>query len=220
VFDFSLLVNPHLGARVTKEGVMQWLTVAWWRWRLAQVRGRNPLVRTSDRIDVAVMALAVVVSLAVIPFALAIGTAVHDENARTYAAQQHDRHKVVATATADSTGGAGNPKGPVAVVSARWQVGDVENAGAFTWDSPVKDGSDMDIWVDRNGRQVGPPAASWQAGVDAAVAAVGMWLAVTAAAALLVAAVRLGLRRARYAGWNRDMVSLVHDNGGRTNRRR
>jgi hypothetical protein len=41
-----------------------------------------------------------------------------------------------------------------------------------------------------------------------------------AATALLVALVRQGLKRARYAGWNRDIASLVHDDGGRTNRHR
>jgi hypothetical protein len=205
VFDFSLLVNPHLGARVIKEGVMQWLTVAWWRWRLAQARGRNGLVRTSDRVEVAVMALAVAISLAAMPVAGAIGTAVHDAHARTYAAEQQSRHRAVTTPTEDSA-------------VARWQVGDVENAGAL--DSSVKDGSSLDIWVDRNGSHVSPPAPPWQAGADAVVAAVGFWLSLTAVAALLVALVRRCLKRARYAGWNRDIAGLVHDDGGRTNRRR
>jgi hypothetical protein len=49
---------------------------------------------------------------------------------------------------------------------------------------------------------------------------VAAWLAVTAATALLVALVRQGLERARYTGWNRDIASLVHDDGGRTNRHR
>ena len=97
---------------------MQWFTVAWWRWRLAQPVARNPLVRTSDRIEVAVMALAVAVSLAVMPVALAIGTAVHDEHARAYAAEQHDRHRVVATATEDSasspSGACRRRSGPIA----------------------------------------------------------------------------------------------------------
>ncbi len=185
---------------------MQWLTVAWWRWRMTQARGRNPLVRTTDRIEVAVMALAVIASLAVIPFAGAIGTAVHDDHARTYAEQQRDRHQVTATATADSTA---SPRGPLAVVQARWQAGDVENAGSFTWNSPVKDGSSVDIWVDNNGHHVAPPPPSWQAGVDAFIAAAGFWLGVTAGAALLVALVRVGLRRRRYNAWNRDIESLV-----------
>jgi hypothetical protein len=213
MFDFSLLVYPHLGARLTKEGDMQWLTVAWWRWRLAQALARNPLVRTSDRIEVAVMALAVAVSLAAMPVALAIGTAVHDGHARAYTAEQHDRHRVVATEDRASS-----PSGAVAVVQARSQVGDVENAGAFMWNSPVKDGSSIDIWVDRHGRQVGPPIPSWQAAADAVVAAVGIWLSVSATAALLVALVRRCLKHARYAGWSRDVASLVHDSGGRTNR--
>ena len=184
---------------------MGWFTMAWWRWRLAQARGRNPLVRPTDRVEVAVMALAVVVSLAVIPFAGAIGTAVHDGHAQRYAAQQHDRHLVKGTSTADRL---------------RWQPGDVENAGSYRFDSPLKDRSSVDVWVDKTGRQVSPPASSWQAGADAVVAAAGFWLSVTAVAALLVALVRRGLRRSRYAGWGREMASLVHDDGGRTNRRR
>jgi hypothetical protein len=216
-FDFPCLVYSHLGARLTEEGVMQWFTVAWWRWRLAQVRGRNPLVRTSDRVEVAVMALAVAISLFSVPVAGAIGTAVHDDRAHVYATEQQDRHRVAATATADSPA---SPRGSLAVVQARWQFGDVENAGAFTSDAPVKEGSSVDIWVDGKGRHVSAPAPSWQAGVDAIGAAVAFWLAVTAAAALLVALVRRGLRRARDAGWNRDIASLVHDDGGRTNRRR
>ena len=196
---------------------MQWLTVAWWRWRLAQALARNPLVRTSDRIEVVVMALAVALSLAAMPVALAIGTAVHDEHARAYTAEQHDRHRVVATATEDS---ASSPSGAVAVVQTRWQVSDVENAGAFTWKSPVKDGSSIDIWVDRHGRQVGPPTPSWQAGADAVVAAVGIWLVGFRNGCAARALVRRCLKHARYAGWNRDIASLVHDDGGRTNRHR
>jgi hypothetical protein len=194
---------------------MQWCTVAWWRWRLAQAHGRNPLVRTTDRIEVAVMVLAFAVSLAVMPFAGAIGTAVHDEHAQMYAAERQDRHRVAQTPTNDS---AQSPTGPHAVLQARFQAGDVENAGAYMFNSPVKDGANSDIWVDGNGRHVGPPPPSWQAGVDAVVAAIGFWLSVTAAATLLVAVVRRCLKHTRYARWNREIASLVHDDGGRTNR--
>jgi hypothetical protein len=201
-FDFPGPVYPPLGAQLTKEGVMQWLTVAWWRWRLAQVRGRNALVRTSDRVEVAIMALAVAVSLTAMPFAGAIGTAVHDDHARTYAAEEQSRHRISTPENRTS----------------RWQVGDVENPGALA--ASMNDAPSPSVWVDRNGNHVGPPAPSWQAGADAIVAALGVWLAVTGAAALLVAAVRPFLRRARYAGWNREIASLVHDDGGTTNRRR
>ncbi|MFG1935298.1 hypothetical protein ACGFK1_32335 [Mycobacterium sp. NPDC048908] len=195
---------------------MQWLTVAWWRWRLAQARGRNPLVRSSDRVEVAVLAVAVVALLAVIPFAGAVGTAVHDEHAKMYAAQKLDRHRVAGAATADSKP---DPRGVPARVHARWQAGDVENAGLVTHRTPVKDGSPVDIWVDNDGRQVSPPAQPWQAGADAIVAAVGLWLAAAGAVALAVALVRGGLRHARYNAWNRDIAVLVHEDG-RTGRQR
>ena len=195
---------------------MQWLTTGWWRWRLAQARGRNPLVRFTDRVEVAVLGLAAVALLAAIPFAGAVGTAVHDEHAQMYAAQRHDRHQVPATASADSTWGA---RGAAAVFQARWRPGDVENAGAYTYNAPVKDVSPVAVWVDNQGRQVSPPAPNWQAGADAVVAAVGLWLCVAAGAALLVALVRGGLRHARYNAWNRNIAILVHDSGGRTGRR-
>jgi hypothetical protein len=194
---------------------MQWFTVAWWRWRLAQARGRNPLVRTSDRVEVAVIALAVLVSLIVMPFAGAIGTAVHDEHAQIYAAQQHDRHQV--SAPVDK---ATPPKGPSAALQARWRAGDVESAGTLDWAGSTKDTANIDIWVDNNGRQVAPPAAWWQAGVDAVIAAAAFWLAATAVAALLAALVRRGLRHARYTAWNREIAGLVHDSGGRTGHQR
>lgn len=196
---------------------MQWLTVAWWRWRLVQIRGRNPLVRTSDRIEVAVMALAMVISLAAMPFAGAIGTAIHDEHAQAYAVERQDRHRVDVPATDHSPQ---SPKGPNAVVNARLNVGDVENPGAYVWNSRAKGTTTDAAWVDGQGRPVGPPPPTWQAGVDAVVAALGFWASVTAGAALLVALARLGLNHTRYVGWNRDMASLVHDGGGNANRRR
>ena len=150
-----------------------------------------------------------------VPFAGAIGTAVHDQQAQIYATQQHDRHQVAAPADK-----AAAPTGPAAVLQARWRAGDVESAGTLDWTAPTKDAAGADIWVDNNGRQVGPPAASWQAVADAVVAAVGFWLAATAAAAVLVALVRRGLRHARYNAWNREFAGLVHDNGGRTGRHR
>lgn len=199
---------------------MGWLSMAWWRWRLAQARGRNPLVRTNDRIEVAVIALAVLVSLAVIPFAGALGTAIHDEHAQTYAAQRHDRHQVAAPADEAPAAKAPAPTGPAAVLQARWRAGDVESAGTLDWTNPTKDAAGAQIWVDNNGRQVGPPAGPWQAGADAAFAAIGLWLAATVVAALGVALVRRGLRHARFNAWNREIAMLIHDDGGRAGRHR
>ena len=190
---------------------MGWLTIAWWRWRLAQAFSRNPLVRISDRIDVAVMALAVVVSLAAIPVAGAVGTAVHDSHGRVYAAEQQNRHKVAAPA---------NSQGSAAATHDRWHAGDIENPRVAPWALPAKEATGMDFWVDQHGRPVPAPTPPGQAAVDAVVAAIEMWLSVTAAAALLVAVVRGFLRHSRYNGWRRDIDGLIQDGGGRSNHHR
>lgn len=65
---------------------------------LIRAVGRNPLVGTSDRVEVLILILVFATALAVTPAAGAIGTAVHD-NARAYAEQSWDRHPVTAVVT-------------------------------------------------------------------------------------------------------------------------
>lgn len=61
--------------------------------------GRNPLVRTSDRVEALTLMLVFATALVVTPFSAAIGTAVHDTHARAYAEQSRDRHPVTAVVT-------------------------------------------------------------------------------------------------------------------------
>ena len=82
------------------EAAMDTFTVRLPRWPiLLRLLGRDPLVRTTDRIEALVLVLAVVVSLLAAPIAAAIGTAVYDTSRRTYAEQAHTRHTVAATVT-------------------------------------------------------------------------------------------------------------------------
>ncbi|MBV8930490.1 MAG: hypothetical protein JO152_15320 [Mycobacteriaceae bacterium] len=191
-------------------------TVSRVRWWLLRVIGRNPLVRTTDRVEAALMALAIVISLAAMPVAATVGTAVHVARGELYAEQARSRHTVAATVTADNAAGA-NHGNPVALVRAQWKVGEVERHGVVKWDHPVKSGEMIDIWVDRQGNPAGAPTPPWRAGADAVSAAMGTWLLVAAAAAALFATVRPCLDRVRYAAWDRAITSLA-DHGGRTNR--
>ena len=61
---------------------------AWLRWRLAQALGRNPLVRVSDRLLLAAIALAVAVSIGMIPVACAIGGTISEAQAGTTRAER------------------------------------------------------------------------------------------------------------------------------------
>ena len=65
---------------------MDTYTVRLPRWPiLLRLLGRDPLVRTTDRIQALVSVLTVVVTLLAAPIAAAIGTAVHDSRRDVYA---------------------------------------------------------------------------------------------------------------------------------------
>lgn len=63
--------------------------------------GRNPLVRTSDRVESVILVLAVVVSIPAAPAAAAIGTAVHESMSDCYTEHAQTRHTVTATVIND-----------------------------------------------------------------------------------------------------------------------
>ena len=187
------------------------------RWRIVRAFGHNPLVRTSDRIEAAVVAVAVVISLIAAPVAGAVGTAVHDGRSRVYAEVARERHIVPAIVTATGQTAATTPRSANTPVRAHWRVEGVEHTDTFKLDSSATAGSQIEIWVDSHGRRVSPPPPLSQAAVEAICAAVTIWLGVLAATAALVAMVRWRLDRIRDAAWERELRSLAGNGGGLTN---
>ena len=94
--------------------------------------GRNPLVRTSDRIELLIIALGILVALVAGACAGALGTAVHDERSHVYIAQAQTRHAVIARAIDDSTIVLGVDDNTATRVNARWQDNGTEHTGSFT----------------------------------------------------------------------------------------
>ncbi|WP_084054517.1 Rv1733c family protein [Mycobacterium avium] len=173
---------------------------------LAHLFGRNPLVRVSDRVQALILVLAVTVSLAAVPVAATIGTAVHESRSRVYAEPSQAWRTVTATAVGDS-----HPRrdldSPTVRVPARWQYAGAEHAGDVIAPLNVKAGDTVEIWVDDTGSPVTPPDRT---ALDEAVAfAVVSWCAVSLPAAALFAAARAALDRRRYAAWQRDFDRLV-----------
>jgi hypothetical protein len=93
--------------------------------------GRNPLVRTSDRIEALLLILAVAVALVAAPIAGAIGTAVYEARSHAYVERATSRHTVTAIAVEDS------------VTTVRPYTIDTitEHTGSFEWDDMVKAGT-------------------------------------------------------------------------------
>ena len=184
-------------------------------WWVLRVCGRNPLVRATDRLELLIIAVGIVVALVAAACAGALGTAVHDARSRVYIAQAQTRHIVTARATDDSTIVLAVDDNTATSVNARCQVNGIEHTGSFNWDGAVKIGDPLRIWVDRNGNRVDAPAPTSQAGVDAVGVAYAAWQTVALAAAALICWGRSRLDRRRDSSWERDIRCLIHDDGDR-----
>lgn len=184
---------------------MQTFTLLPQRWWVVRIFGRSPLVRRSDRVGVLLVLLAVVVSTIAVPVAGAVGTAVYEAHSRTYAEQTQTRHPVTATVLEDRTVNLDNV---TYTVSARWRVDATEHTGSFSWSQFVKAGDLIDIWVDTDGTPVSAPTSTSQAGVDAVMAGITIWLSVVAASAALIVLVRWQLNRIHSADWDRELWCL------------
>jgi hypothetical protein len=71
-------------------------------WPVLRLFSRNPLIRTSDRIEAAVATLAALLVVVAAACAGVIGTMIHDAETQKFLQQAQTRHAVVATAIDDS----------------------------------------------------------------------------------------------------------------------
>ena len=193
---------------------MDTFTVRLPRWPvLLRLAGRDPLVRTTDRIEALVFVLAVVVSLLAIPVAAAVGTAVYDSSRHIYAEQAHTRHTVAATVT-DVPASQQILRTGTTTVSARWTAAGAEHTGTVKAQSTAKAGDTLEIWVDNSGAQVPAPAPTANAAAEAAMGAVVIWICVTAIAATLFTLTRTVCDRIRFTRWQHDLDNLVGNGDG------
>ena len=188
-------------------------------WWVLRACGRNPLVRSVDRIELLIVALGIVVALIGAACAGALGTAVHDARSRVYTAQALTRHAVTARATDDSVVVSSVDNSTVARVNAEWQANGIEHTGILNWDHAIKTGEPLAIWVDRDGDRIDAPTPTSQAVKDAVGVAYVAWQTVILVVTVLVYAGRSHVDRRRDSNWERDIRCLIDDDGGRTNRK-
>lgn len=194
--------QPIADRRPDDDAAMETFTVPLPR----RLFGRNPLIRTTDRVEALIVVLAVAVSLIAVPFSAAVGTAVHDSRSRLYAEQARTRHPVTATVTGDS-----HPRrsleSPTVTVTARWFTAGTERTGDVTAPLKAKIGDAIEIWVDDEGLPVARPLNTAR---DEAVAfAVATWWAVSLLTVALVVRARITLDRLRYDRWQRSFDRLI-----------
>lgn len=181
--------------------------------------GRHPLVRPSDRLEAWVVLMASLVAVLTVPFAAAIGAAMHDQQLEVSVRQTAERHTVVAMVTAD--GALEAQPGRVRFgAPVRWSVGPTAHRGWLEAANRLKPGDRATVWVNNFGEQVGPPLSSEKVTMMAIATAALAWLVVVAVLYTAVCAVRWHLDRVRYAAWAREWQTVDRDdNAHRKNRR-
>ncbi|MFE2752321.1 hypothetical protein ACFXGA_09995 [Actinosynnema sp. NPDC059335] len=180
-------------------GVVSRLARRFWVWR-------NPLARAGDRLESGVALVAVTVALTGLPVAAALGSEVHVRQVALSSEQSRTRHQVDAVLSVDTPGDVGGTEHTATttyVVHATWALPDgTARQGAVRVTGGRSAGSEIPIWVDDGGSPVDPPLTAEGAVVTAATVAVGSWLALGGAMALLYGLVRgvhVKLRRQRWA---------------------
>jgi hypothetical protein len=184
-------------------------------WWVARAFTGNPLLRRTDRIEAVMVVVAIVVALAVIPVAAALGAAVYGSHVVMYAEQARTHHRVVATVI-EASPGTNAPHITTSEARVMWMFGPALHTGWFKTDHTVKTGERVDLWVNDVGDEAAPPTPASHAVIDAIAAGAGIWAALALVLRVLVAMGRLPLNRIRQAQWEREIKSLA--DGGRTNR--
>jgi hypothetical protein len=163
---------------------------------------RNPLRRSLDRAEAAVVGGLVVIFLAGAPLAaLTAGHTVYRSWSRTAHAQQVAGHRVPAVLLAAvPRSGSGNGQVP-----AWWTAPDgTRRTGDVPAPAGTRAGSTIMVWVDEAGRLTGRPLQRWEVQNQAALAAM---LAPIAVGLVVLGIGQLAhgwLRRRRLAAWDAD----------------
>ncbi|RJQ82486.1 Rv1733c family protein [Amycolatopsis panacis] len=178
----------------------------WWR---LLVPGRRSVARTSDRIQAALIACAVVLALAAVPFAVTAGSTVYAGQQRISVAQLAARHPATATLLADgppfSSDHSGGVVARTAPTDATWWAPDGSSrVGRVEAGSGTHRGDTISIWVDRSGAVVAPPLSRTTVLADSFGAALVVWLGVCGALALVCTLAVLTMNRYRYRRWQRE----------------
>lgn len=165
---------------------------------------RNPLRRTTDRVETVVLALLVAAFLIGTPFAVLVtGAWVHGTARQEQLAQEASRRQVTAVVLAVATSPAGENLAWQA--QARWRA---PSGQQVTREVPVPSGTvageTLRLWTDLRGDPATAPLLDSQV---AAQAALGEVLAVIASASVLTLAgalARWRFNRRRMAAWDAD----------------
>jgi hypothetical protein len=157
---------------------------------------RNPMRRRQDRIQSAIAMLLVAFFLIAAPLAaVSIGSRVYETGLHIEKAQAAERRQVVGMVTNSSS---------TKTAQVTWRDTDGTSHTALYSNSVMfRDGTTR-IWIDRSGHIAPEPRRHSQTVADAAIAALGVTLALTVSLTIVYYLTRRHLDRSRYHRWDVD----------------
>jgi hypothetical protein len=180
--------------------------------------GRNPLVRTSDRLEAFAVLAVLVIGLLAIPLA----ARVEDENYRarlpTAIEEMQTRHSVQAVAVEGSNGLPTDFYNPN-YVRVQWHEGTRVRTEEVVSPGTIKAGDPLVIWLDQTGKVVTTPLTPGDVEFSAATVGWTVWVMAVVFSGLAAVAVRVWLDRSRSRAWERELTLMAHNDDGWANRR-
>jgi hypothetical protein len=188
-------------------------TVGYLRGMRRGVHTRNPLVRRTDRLESRIVSVLLAAVLIMLPVAVWIGAATWSNQVALAERQLAERKSV--TAVVDEEPGAVDvgwgefAYAAPAVASVSWQWGDRMRHGLAQVDSAATAGTEVPVWVDRNGEQTSMPLTVPAAKFSSVLVGMSLWFfaAVLAAGVFAFAHWRIEHRRDRE--WSRDIEAFL-----------
>lgn len=174
---------------------------------------RNPLAGPGDRLESAVAIVSVAVAVLGLPVAAAVGSEVCAQGAVTSSEQMRTRHQVDAVLFEGTPPPAGDTGYAMLVtesdVPATWVLPDGKaRSGEVRATGGVPAGGKVRIWIDDGGSPVDAPLTAGGAVVIATMVAMGLWLILGTAMALLYGAVRWAHIKARRRRWESEWAAV------------
>lgn len=181
------------------------------RWHVRTLRGlrpdRNPLRRTSDRVQTYLLAGLFVVAAALAPFAAQLASHGAYAAARSTERAQHASTHLVSAKLTEAARGTVTANGvstEVAVQATWTSVSGAHRTGQVLAPAGAPDGGAVKVWTNADGDLASPPLQPSQVAGQAGVAAVGAIVGVGLLYLCGTVIIRHVLHRRRMAAWEND----------------
>lgn len=175
---------------------------------------RNPLYRTTDRLEGLLLLVVIVAAILAVPVAVAVGQRTHDEGMRTSMVQTTSGHweraRLLEAAPSTVTSIPDAPTDLTALARATWRGPDGSTrVGQVPVRPGTPAGTTVRAWIDGSGRATQPPLTASQVSDRAVATGLTTWLAMELGVVVVYILLRWLLDRRRLASWRSEWEEVA-----------